>query len=736
MERILSVQNLRQIRGIGPSIEEKLITAFGTEKAVLNALRESRIAEISSIEGIGERFALSLCRNLHYQETGEQLQNFIKTDDAILLYNRIIEIISKFANTSYSRSKLYLFFPLPISEFEKIKKRQKNTQLAHHLATLIKKTPHTFKEYDAFLRNLSPLKEQTGYLDTASRVVATTDKQIYNEVSSNEIGKHCEILFIEDIEQIAEYFAGHDEIIWIGSDVLLDEGFPNIITVSESQRNDLTQIIPEKTLSFFAKNKKTLQAISGVVRLLKSIPPEGLTPFIGNLDLEKLLELGKELDNLEESGEPTEELNEDYARLLKAETAFDSKLDDVLLELNEKLEHKLHDTTVQLGGEKILALLKGMSDDEHGYRGEGGRADLREYLDEELYLSVEELISQAEEKLIKILFLKDEETEFITGIFPRELRYPIDAVEDVSSRMKTFLRQRRAVKAFELKVKLAKSLKQFEKISIEALNYMLELDYLLMIAKFSSAYNLVLPELREGEQTGLIFESGENLFLAQQALRGSLKVCPISYAIGEVGKIEGVIKGERIILLSGANSGGKTTLLVSIGIIVILGQMGLPVPCEKARLAGFQEFHYYRKSSGQMDAGAFESTLRTLSQMIISPNSRLVLADEMESISEPGASARVIAAFLDLLARSPHSVGIFVTHLAQEIAKYSKEEIRIDGIEARGLSEDLELLVNRTPVYYKYAKSTPELIVRRLEQISSGKEKEIYSYILRAFDGN
>jgi dsDNA-specific endonuclease/ATPase MutS2 len=135
-----------------------------------------------------------------------------------------------------------------------------------------------------------------------------------------------------------------------------------------------------------------------------------------------------------------------------------------------------------------------------------------------------------------------------------------------------------------------------------------------------------------------------------------------------------------------------------------------------------------------MNAGAFESTLRTLSKMIMSPNSRLVLADEMESISEPGASARVIAAFLDLLGRSTDSVGIFVTHLAQEISKYTKENLRIDGIEARGLSENLELIVDRTPKYHKYAKSTPELIVQRLHRISKGSEKDIYSYILEAFD--
>ncbi len=66
-------------------------------------------------------------------------------------------------------------------------------------------------------------------------------------------------------------------------------------------------------------------------------------------------------------------------------------------------------------------------------------------------------------------------------------------------------------------------------------------------------------------------------------------------------------------------------------------------------------------------------------------------------------------------------------------AKYCKEEIRIDGIEAKGLSENLELIVDRTPKFYKYAKSTPELIVQRLQRVSKGSEKEIFSYILEAF---
>ena len=729
----MTITSLRQIHGVGPSVETKLLSHFGSELAALSAIRNSQISEISSIDGIGERFALSLCRNLHYEETGEQIQDFLKTEDTIILYNRIIDIIAKYGNTFYSRSKLYLFFPLPITALDKIRKRQRLTSLGQEFHSLISKSTQKISEYDLLLNQLSPLKEHTDSIDTAARTIATIDKSIYNDLETNEVSQYCEILFIDDYERISEILSREDEVIWVGDDYLIDENLPNVISISESQYRDVNNLIPEKTLIFFAQNKKTLLAISEVCLRLTSIPADERRKYIGDLRLESIIEMGEKLKGLKETGEPDKGLNEEFNRLLKIVETFDSVLDEVLGKLNENLEKKLQDTTVKLEGEKILSLLKGISKEDPNLALKTGQKDLRDYLTDELYLAVEEIINRSELDLISRLNLTSEEIEYITGIFPRELKYPIDAFDDVKLRFIDFIRKKHTAKAFELKVSLAKVLGNYKSLAKTALERFLELDYLIMIGKFSNAYNLVLPNILEDKGTGFFIQNSKNLFLLQQELQGKLKVEPVSYGVGEIGKLSNEVKGERIVLLSGANSGGKTTLLLSVAVIAILSQMGLPVPCSKAIIGGFKELHYYRKSSGHVNAGAFESTLRMLSQMILSPNSRLVLADEMESISEPGASARVIAAFLDLLGRSSDSVGVFVTHLALEIGKYCKNDLRIDGIEARGLSDNLELLVDRTPQYYRYAKSTPELIVQRLQHISKGSEKDIYSYILEAF---
>ena len=61
------------------------------------------------------------------------------------------------------------------------------------------------------------------------------------------------------------------------------------------------------------------------------------------------------------------------------------------------------------------------------------------------------------------------------------------------------------------------------------------------------------------------------------------------------------------------------------------------------------------------------------------------------------------------------------------------DSLRIDGIEACGLDDDLELIVDRTPRGNHLARSTPELIVRRLVERSEGPAKAVFASILDAF---
>ena len=60
-------------------------------------------------------------------------------------------------------------------------------------------------------------------------------------------------------------------------------------------------------------------------------------------------------------------------------------------------------------------------------------------------------------------------------------------------------------------------------------------------------------------------------------------------------------------------------------------------------------------------------------------------------------------------------------------------DIRVDGIEATGLDENYNLIVDRTPKMNYLAKSTPELIIKRMYNNSPPELKRVYGKILEKF---
>ena len=186
---------------------------------------------------------------------------------------------------------------------------------------------------------------------------------------------------------------------------------------------------------------------------------------------------------------------------------------------------------------------------------------------------------------------------------------------------------------------------------------------------------------------------------------------------------------ENIALLTGANSGGKTTLLETISQIAILAQMGLPVPAKSAKIKLLDEIYHFSKKRS-LDAGAFESFLNVFMPIVTSDSEKLVLLDELEGITELEAAVKIISSFIEMIEES-NSFAIIVTHMANELMKYT--DIRVDGIEATGLDENYNLIVDRTPKMNYLAKSTPELIIKRMYNNSPPELKKVYGKILEKF---
>ena len=230
-----------------------------------------------------------------------------------------------------------------------------------------------------------------------------------------------------------------------------------------------------------------------------------------------------------------------------------------------------------------------------------------------------------------------------------------------------------------------------------------DLAFDVSLARFTVAYDLTAPDLVETET--LAVEGARNLDL----LDAGIDVQPIDYAVGDHDL--DVPTGDRVAVLTGANSGGKTTVLETLCQVQLLASMGLPVPAEAAAVGQVDSIVFHRRHAS-FNAGVLESTLRSVVPPLTREGRTLMLVDEFEAITEPGRAADLLHGLVTLTVER-EALGAFVTHLAEDLEPLP-EVARVDGIFAEGLTPDLELEVDYQPRFGQLGKSTPEFIVSRL----------------------
>jgi hypothetical protein len=257
------------------------------------------------------------------------------------------------------------------------------------------------------------------------------------------------------------------------------------------------------------------------------------------------------------------------------------------------------------------------------------------------------------------------------------------------------------------------------------------LDILVSIGSLIEKYSLCVPTVG---RSGIGFIKGQNKFLIKDSLENKKSsVQPISYALGKTPLILSE-EFSNIALLTGANSGGKTTLLTTLAAIEILTLLGLPVPCEKAYGAIMPVYLFRRRMTKKI--GSLEQALGTLIPVFADRYRKLILIDEFEALTEPGAAGRILAAIINKSALSSNLV-LLVTHLASETLPHVKLPIRVDGIEAEGIDDKGFLVVDRQPKFNHVGSSTPKFIVEKLSKNAKNqKTKTFYQEILSSIIGD
>lgn len=336
----------------------------------------------------------------------------------------------------------------------------------------------------------------------------------------------------------------------------------------------------------------------------------------------------------------------------------------------------------------------------------------------ELHLSGDEVLEvlgqgvpkKVREIYSKVLSAGRSRLKALTGYdhAPYEMRYPVEIDDPELEKARRRISAEAGTSLFEERVKAARRLRDIRPAVENELREALDFDFEFAIGAFCLDFGLVEPRF------GKTFELQG---LAHLALARSEGLQRVDYSFG--GR-------ENAVLLTGANSCGKTTLLDALAQAVIMGRCGLPVCARAAQLELPDELYFFSQQKN-LNAGAFESFLRTLVPAVTGNARKLILADELEAMTELEAGARIVAAMIERVKETDSTI-IVVTHMAREISKFTK--VRIDGIEARGLDAEYNLVVDRTPRRGLLARSTPELILRRLAETSAGAEQKVYRELL------
>ncbi|WP_435362949.1 MutS-related protein [Haloarchaeobius sp. DYHT-AS-18] len=302
--------------------------------------------------------------------------------------------------------------------------------------------------------------------------------------------------------------------------------------------------------------------------------------------------------------------------------------------------------------------------------------------------------------------------ERVRDAVPEDARDVTDFVSSTLRNLSSSLREAADEREREVRVDLQHAISDARDDVDRAVAAVDDIALDLSLARFATEFDLVKPTFVEGE-AAVAIEGARNLDLVG---RGE-DVQPIRYALGPH-SLGSPPADQRVAVVTGANSGGKTTLLETVCQVVLLAHMGLPVPAERAEVALFDDVVFHRRHAS-FNAGVLESTLKSVVPPLTGDGRTLMLVDEFEAITEPGSAADLLHGLVTLTV-DRDALGAFVTHLADDLEPLPPEA-RVDGIFAEGLTADLELEVDYQPRFGELGKSTPEFIVSRL--VANAKDR-------------
>jgi len=263
--------------------------------------------------------------------------------------------------------------------------------------------------------------------------------------------------------------------------------------------------------------------------------------------------------------------------------------------------------------------------------------------------------------------------------------------------------------------------KKFASMLLDLVSFIAEIDLTVSNIKTAKKYNFVQPKIIKQDELKTNFL--ELIELRHPIIESSEEngiYVPNDIVLGDLTKVSKehqdnlIIKNSRPdnmldnkmhgILLYGINSSGKSSLMKSIGIAVIMAQAGFYVPCKTMRFCLFDEAFTRISGSDNIAKGLSSFAVEMLELKNIfnrATSNSLILGDEISHSTETMSGVSIVASAILKLA-SLKSQFVFATHLHQlpEIEEIEKlKNIICLHLSVLYNEEDDKLIFNRKLSY-------------------------------------
>lgn len=229
-------------------------------------------------------------------------------------------------------------------------------------------------------------------------------------------------------------------------------------------------------------------------------------------------------------------------------------------------------------------------------------------------------------------------------------------------------RQDEQIEIHRILLELSKKVKSYYDVLKQDLDILVDIDYIFGVSQYAKKLDMTLPEVCQ-DYSQLVFKQARHPLIDQKQVVANDIVLDTSC---------------DTLLISGSNTGGKTVVLKTAGLLSLMAICALPVPAREATIPLFDEI-YVDLGDGQSIEQSLSTFSSHMKKMVtichhVSSHS-LVLLDEIGSGTDPKEGESLAQAILKYL----HQQGcktIASTHYSS-LKQYAKESdyIKVASVE-------------------------------------------------------